>query len=137
MTKDEPTGRIVRFLWFVGGTFFLAIGMVGVAVPILPTTPFLLLAAACYLRSSKRMYDWMMTNRVFGKHLKDYYERRCISKRMRVGTIVFLWVVIGISALFFTDELWLRALLVVVAVAVSLHVATIGPKKRKDSKNTS
>lgn len=132
---DRQAGRLVKSLWFAAGTFFLAIGLIGVAIPILPTTPFLLLAAACYLRSSKRMYDWMMTNKVFGKYLSDYYEGRGISWRVKVGTIAFLWIVISTSAVFFTDELWLRVVLVLVAVAVSVHVATIRPKRKGSEKS--
>lgn len=125
----ERAKGLAKPLWFAAGTFFLAIGILGVALPILPTTPFLLLAAACYLRSSKRMYDWMMTNKVFGRHLRDYYEGRRISWKVKVGTIAFLWMVISITVMFFTDELWLRALLIVIAVAVTAHVATIRPKR--------
>ncbi|MBN1676998.1 MAG: YbaN family protein [Candidatus Thermoplasmatota archaeon] len=132
----DPTGcngqarGLARSLWSAAGTFFLAIGVVGVAVPILPTTPFLLLAAVCYLRGSKRMYDWMMSNRAFGKYLCDYREGRGIPLRVKVGTIAFLWIAISTSAVFFTDEPWLRAVLFVVAIAVSIHVATIKQKKR-------
>lgn len=121
---------LAKSLWFAAGTLFLAIGLVGVAVPILPTTPFLLLAAACYLRSSKRMYDWMMTNKIFGRYLREYHEGRGVPVRVKVGTIAFLWIVISITAVFFVDELWLRALLVIIAIAVSLHIATIRPRKQ-------
>ncbi len=133
-SDQGPTPRevkgLVKSLWFAAGTLFLTIGIVGVALPILPTTPFLLLAAVCYLRGSKRMYDWMMTNKVFGRYLRDYYEGRGMSSKVKLGTITFLWVAISITAIFFTDELWLRMLLMTVAVVVSAHVATIRPRRR-------
>jgi len=127
----RPAEGVSKALWFVAGTLLLSIGLVGVALPILPTTPFLLLAAACYLRSSKRMYDWMMTNRVFGKYLRAYHEGTGIPARVKVGAIAFLWAAIVTSAVFFTDEVWLRAVLVVIAVAVSIHIATIRPRSQK------
>lgn len=120
-----------RLLWSAAGTFFLVIGVIGIAVPVLPTTPFLLLAAACYLRGSRRMYDWMMTNKVFGTHLRNYYEGKGVSWRVKASAIIFLWVVISITAIFFTSQLWIRALLVIIAAAVSIHVATIRPKRRR------
>ncbi len=120
--------RIAKALWSAAGTFFLVIGIIGIAVPVLPTTPFLLLAAACYLRGSKRMYDWMMTNRVFGKYLRDYHEGRGVSWRVKASATAFLWIVILTTAIFFTDKLWLRLVLVVVAVAVSAHIVMIRPK---------
>jgi len=82
------------------------------------------------------MYDWMMTNKVFGRYLRDYYEGRGIPLRVRVGTIAFLWLVISITAVFFTDEQWLRLLLVIIAAAVSVHIATIRPRKRAGKDTT-
>jgi len=130
VSAPEQVKGLAKPLWFAAGTIFLGIGIVGIALPILPTTPFLLLATACYLRSSKRMYDWMMANRVFGRHLRDYQEGRGMSWKAKVGVIAFLWMAISITVMFFTDELWLRALLMVIAVAVTAHVATIRPKQR-------
>ena len=126
----DTLGALSKPLWFVAGTMSLAIGLIGVVLPILPTTPFLLLAAACYMRSSRRMYDWMMKNRVFGKYLSDYRDGRGLSWKVRLATIAFLWTVILTSAFFFTDQLWLRVLLIAIAVAVSLHIATIRPGAR-------
>lgn len=119
---------VAKVFWSAAGTFFLVIGIIGIALPILPTTPFLLLAAACYLRGSKRMHDWMMTNKLFGTHLRNYCEGKGTSRSVKVSAIAFLWAVITVSAVFFTSQLWLKLLLVVIAVTVSIHISTIKPR---------
>ncbi len=123
---DARTG-IRRTLWTLAGTFFLCLGVVGIAIPLLPTTPFLLLAAACYLRGSARMHSWMMTNKVFGEYLRNYAEGRGVSWRVKTSTVAFLWAVIGLSAAFATESAVVRIGLVVIAIAVSVHVLRIRP----------
>ena len=123
-------GRLRRTLLLVAGSVFLTLGMVGIAVPVLPTTPFLILAAICYGRSSLRCYRWLTTNRVFGRHLDDYLHGRGISWRVKAGTLAFLWVVIVCTAVFFVDALWLRILLFVIAVGVTAHVVTLKSRGR-------
>lgn len=119
------SGRLQRTILLVAGSIFLVVGMVGVAVPVLPTTPFLILAAICYGRSSIRCYRWLTTNRVFGRHLDDYLHGRGVSWKVKASTLVFLWVVITCSAVFFVDALWLRILLFVIAAGVTVHVVTL------------
>jgi len=114
-----------RILWSAAGTLFLCLGVVGIAIPLLPTTPLLLLAAACYLRGSKRMHRWMLTNKVFGRYLREYSEGRGIPLRIKLGTISLLWIVIGISAVAATDDTVIRALLLAVAAAVTIHILRI------------
>lgn len=103
----------------------MAVGSVGVIVPVLPTTPFLILAAWCYARSSQRCYRWLMDNRVFGRYLCDYLQGRGVPRRVKAVALGFLWVVLGVSAVFFTDKLWVRIVLGVVAVGVTVHVVAV------------
>lgn len=114
-----------RVVLLISGTVFLAVGAAGVVIPILPTTPFLIVAAWCYARSSQRCYRWLTGNRVFGRHLCDYLQGRGVPARVKAVTLGFLWVVMGVSAAFFTDRLWLRILLGVIALAVTVHVLLI------------
>lgn len=113
----------VRILLVACGTLCVALGVLGMFVPILPTTPFLLLAAACYSRSSPRVYQWLMTNRWCGAYIRNYREGRGITPRHKIATIVVLWLVIGYTAGFVATPGWLRLLLLVIAVAVSVHLA--------------
>jgi uncharacterized membrane protein YbaN (DUF454 family) len=116
------SSRLGRTLFLVAGSVSLAVGVVGVVVPILPTTPFLILTAICYARGSSRGYRWLVTNRLFGRYLNDYLCGRGVSWRVKAGALVLLWGVIAVTAVFFTERLWLRMLLPAIAVAVTVHV---------------
>jgi uncharacterized membrane protein YbaN (DUF454 family) len=117
-----------RYLLIALGTICLAIGIVGIFTPILPTTPFLLLAAFCYLRSSARFHRWLMNNRVFGGYIRSYTEGRGIPLKVKLFTIALLWTTIGISIWLVANTI-VTAVLLVVAVGVTLHIAFIRAKK--------
>lgn len=117
--------RVTRAILIVIGTASLAVGIVGVFVPILPTTPFLLLSAACYIRSSKRFYNWLISNRLFGDYVRNYIEQRGVPLRLKVSSLALLWIAIGCSAAFATDTLWVRIVLVVIAIAVTAHILSL------------
>jgi len=101
------------------------LGIVGVFVPILPTTPFLLLAATCYMRSSKRFYRWLTNNRVFGAYVRNYIEGRGMPVGTKVFTILLLWLAIGLSATFAVQSLVIRIILICVAVGVTVHIVLV------------
>ena len=114
-----------RRLLVAAGTLCTGLGIVGVFVPILPTTPFLLLAAACYMRSSERFYRWLTNNRVFGAYVRNYIEGRGMPLRIKVFTIFLLWLAIGLSATFAVQSLVIRVILISVAVGVTIHIVLI------------
>ena len=116
-------------LLIVAGTVSTAIGIIGIVLPVLPTTPFLLLAAACYLRSSERFYRWLITNRLFGTYIRNYIEGRGMPLMTKIITLLVLWVAIGISAAIGTQSFILRIVLAVVAVGVTLHIILLKVKK--------
>lgn len=83
--------RLHRPILLAAGLLCLAIGALGLFVPLLPTTPFLLLAAACFSRSSRRMHTWLLGNRIFGPILRDWEERGAIAPRVkRISTLLML-----------------------------------------------
>lgn len=127
---NPPRSRALRAVLLALGSLFLGLGIVGVVVPVLPTTPFLILAAVCYARSSVRCYRWLITNRVFGRYLDDYLQGRGVSWRVKAGALVFLWAVISVSALVFAGALWLRIVLFVIALGVTAHLVMLKGKKR-------
>lgn len=92
---------LVRFLWVAAGSVFLALGTLGIFLPVLPTTPFLLLTAACYARGSKRFYSWLLSNRFFGRYIRDWREHRSLPLKTKVTILVLLWGVIIVTSLFF------------------------------------
>ena len=116
---------LVRGLLILAGTLSLAIGLIGILIPILPTTPFLLLAAACYLRGSRRMHDWLLNNRWLGEYIRNYREGRGIRARTKVIIILLLWTTIGYSILYIAGHLAIQLLLMVIASGVTIHVLTI------------
>ncbi|MCP4151705.1 MAG: DUF454 domain-containing protein, partial [bacterium] len=94
------------------------------------TTPFLLLAAACYFRSSKKFYDWLLSNKWLGHYIKDYREKRGISLKVKIISITLLWVTISLSGLFATSLLWVRLLLLAVATGVTIHLTRLKTLKK-------
>lgn len=128
--QDTPTfGKQLspwkRGLLVVAGTLSLGLGILGIPLPLLPTTPFLLLSAWCYARSSERFYYWLINHRVFGRHIRNYREQRGMSRKLKWYTIGLLWLTIGISATFAVSLWWVRALLLVIAVGVTLHINSL------------
>jgi uncharacterized membrane protein YbaN (DUF454 family) len=118
-----------RRLLIAAGTLCAGLGIIGVFVPILPTTPFLLLAAACYMRSSERFYQWLINNRIFGAYVRNYIEGRGMPIRIKVFTILLLWLTIGLSITFAVQNLVIRIILICIAVGVTVHIALI--RKRR------
>ena len=119
--KNKKTKKkLLRIILITSGTLFLGIGIIGVFIPVLPTTPFLLISAALYARSSERFYNWLINNGIFGRYIKSYRDGKGIPLRIKIITITLLWIIIGCSAVFATDKLWLRIILVVIAVGVKL-----------------
>jgi uncharacterized protein len=125
----------VKILLITTGTFFIGVGLIGIFIPVLPTTPFLLISAALYVRSSVRFYNWLINNKIFGRFIKDYREGKGIPLRLKTITIVLLWMTIGCSAIFAIDILWVRFLLVIIAIGVTIHIIRIRPKKNISFKN--
>jgi uncharacterized membrane protein YbaN (DUF454 family) len=107
----------------------VAIGVIGIFVPILPTTPFLLLAAACYLRSSPRFHRWLMNNRLFGTYIRNYTEGRGIPIKVKLFTIALLWLTIGIS-IWLAANLIVTVILLIVATGVTIHIICIRARKK-------
>lgn len=117
--------KIKRTIYIILGSLCVVFGVVGVFVPVLPTTPFLLLAAWFFTHSSDRFYQWLITNRWFGSYIRNYREGRGIPLGQKVISISLLWLTIGSSVIFIIDQWWLRGLLLFIAVGVSYHLITI------------
>lgn len=112
---------VTRALLILGGTVSLAVGIAGVFLPLLPATPFLLLASACYVRSSDRMHRWLMEHKHLGMYIRAFRERRGMPMRAKVVTLVLLWASMAYS-IYRVDILAVRILLVVIAVGVTVLV---------------
>lgn len=122
MFKIQPMNSVVKVLFIVGGTLSVALGMLGIILPVLPTTPFLLLAAFCYARSSARLHEWLLTNRWFGEYLKNYYKGRGMRFRDKVLALVLMWTSVGWTVLYAISFWWGKLLLLVVALSITVHL---------------
>ena len=107
------------------GLISLGIGAVGVFVPLLPTTPFLLIAAACFLRSSERLYQWLMNHRIFGSYIRNYREHRAMSISAKIWVISLLWITLGYSILQVVQVLFIQIILFLIALGVTIHIITL------------
>jgi uncharacterized membrane protein YbaN (DUF454 family) len=127
---NQPISKPVQILLISSGSFFVGVGIAGIFIPVLPTTPFLLISAALYARSSTRFYSWLVNNGIFGRFIKDYREGKGIPLKLKIITIALLWITIGCSAIFAVDIWWVRVILVIIAVGVTIHIARIKPVKK-------
>jgi len=122
---------LLRSLLIVSGTVCVGLGMLGIFLPLLPTTPFLLLAAACYIRSSEKFYRWLIANRWFGRYIRNYREGRGVPLSTKVMAISLLWITIGYSAFFVVDILAVRILLILIAAGVTAHLVLLKTYRRE------
>lgn len=113
------------------GTLSLALGIVGILVPGLPTTPFLILSAGLYLRSSKKMYNWMLSNRYVGSYLANYYNNKGMSMKMKIYAILIMWAMITCSLVFFIEETLSQILLLVIGGIGTIVMGFIVPTIKK------
>ena len=120
--------RIRNALLVVLGFLLLGLGIVGIALPVLPTTPFVLLAAACFSLGSKTCYAWLRKNRIFGQYIENYRTKQGISLWLKISSIAFLWTGLIISMVI-VQTLWIYVMLGIVGCAVTIHLLLIKTKK--------
>lgn len=117
--------QIRRMLLIALGTFFVLLGVVGIFVPLIPTTSPLLVAAWCYARSSPRFYHWLLNNPWFGAYIRNYREGRGLPARSKAVTLATLWLGIGATVLLIQPRWWVDLLLLAVAVGVTIHIVML------------
>ncbi len=117
--------KLRRRLFVVAGTIALGLGVVGIIVPVLPTTPFLLLAAMCYMRGSRRLYNALLCNRFVGEYVRNYLEGRRMSLKIKIWTLSLLWTAMVCTAVWATNSLAIRIVLAVVLVGVTIHILLV------------
>ncbi len=119
--------RIKQFMWIALGTMALAIGVIGIVVPVLPTTPFLLLTSFCYLRGSRSLHNWLLNHRLFGPIIADYVTHRAISRRTKIVALTTLWFSLVLSMIM-VQRLYLYGLLTTIGSIASIHILKIQEK---------
>jgi uncharacterized protein len=110
-----------KALLVTAGSICIVLAVLGVFLPLLPTTPFLLLASACYVRSSERLHGWLMGNRLLGGYIRNFKERRGIPLRAKVTTVALLWLPL-LYSVYRLDILWLELVLVLMGLVWSVLI---------------
>ncbi len=95
----------------IAGSISLGLGVLGIILPLLPTTPLLLLAAACYVRSSEKLYNWLITNKYFGSYIQNYRDGKGIPLKAKVIGVSLLWLAMSYTILFVVPLLSIKLLL--------------------------
>jgi uncharacterized membrane protein YbaN (DUF454 family) len=120
---------IYRVAYLISGFLLVAIGVIGIFLPLLPTTIFLILASACFVKSSPKANEWLKNNKFLGPYLKNYQDKTGLTIRSKIITITFLWLSILFSAFYLTDEFYIKIILLAIAIGVSIHLALVKTNK--------
>jgi uncharacterized membrane protein YbaN (DUF454 family) len=133
----EQGRKLVRTLWLIAGTICVMLGAIGIILPILPTTPFLLAAAACYYKSSEKMHKWLLNNKWFGEYIRNYTEGKGFTKKTKITALTVLWATISLSMVFMLDRILpanlvipLQLVMMAMGVAVSIHILRLPTFKK-------
>lgn len=126
--KQIHLREVIRILLISLGFIYVGLGFAGIFLPVLPTTPFLLLSAALFAKSSPRFYKWLLQNKWFGSYIHNYRNGKGIPFKSKVIAISFLWFTIFVSICFFITNNYVRIALIAIAMAVSIYLISIKAK---------
>ena len=137
MTKQDYSAEMrkhnsltVRMVFLGLGTLFVALGIAGIFLPVLPTTPFMLLAAACYARASTRFYNWLLNNRHFGPTILEWRRYRSIPSRVKLTAILLMAATLSVSIVFFVPWMELQIALAIFGVLLGAYLYHIPSRDR-------
>lgn len=122
----------MKTIYIILGSISLGLGILGIFLPLLPTTPFLLLTAALYFKGSPRLYQWLIAHKRLGPYILNYRENKAITVTTKIISVSMLWATILICIFFVTDALWLRLVLCAVLIGVTIHLLTFKTLKKED-----
>lgn len=119
----------LRWLYIILGTISLILGVIGIFLPLLPTTPFLLLTAYLYFKSSPKAYNWLISQKYLGPYIINFREKKIIPVRAKVFSISLMWACIIYCVIFVVEKLWMRILLIAIVVGVTIHILSFKSKE--------
>jgi uncharacterized membrane protein YbaN (DUF454 family) len=122
----------MRIVLLTIGWISLGLGAIGLFVPVLPTTPFVLLAAACFLRSSERLHRWLVEHPTFGTHIADYLEGKGLTRRTKIVALATLWGSVAVSTIFFVPLPIADAIIVAIAAGVTIYLLNLPTSSDED-----
>lgn len=123
----------MRIFLIIVGSVSLVLGVLGTFLPMLPTTPFLLLSAAAWVKASPSLYEWLINHRVFGEYIRNFREYRAIPLRVKIISVSLVWLTIGYCIFAVVDEWWwAQVLMFLLATAISWHILSFKTLKKKN-----
>ena len=129
-TFKPEKNKLIRFLWILLGSLFVGIGYLGIFVPGLPTTIFLILAAGCYIRSSQRLYNWLINNKLFGQYIKDYYEGKGMPRKSKIVALSMIIIFCSFAIFFVVEKILIDAIIFLAGLAGILFITLRVPTKK-------
>ncbi len=117
--------RFNKFLLITAGIISVFLAFLGIFLPILPTTPFLLLAAFLFSKSSDKFYNWLINNKFFGSFIKNYRDGKGVSRQAKFISLTSLWLVMGSTIIYAIHIIYIKILLLLIAIAVTVHLFKI------------
>ena len=112
----------MKIIFIISGSIALALGIMGIFMPLLPTTPFLLLAAALFFRSSPRLYEWLLNQKHLGPYIRNFREYKAIPLRAKIISVSMVWLTLLYCAYILHSQPWLSALMIALARAITWHI---------------
>ena len=114
----------MKYLLIFLGSLSLALGVIGIILPVLPTTPFLLLAAALYVRSSEKLYQWLINQKYLGNYIRNFREHKAIPLHAKIISISMTWITLTYCSITVSEQIWVKALFLILATTITWHILT-------------
>lgn len=121
----------MKHLYTFLGSVSLVLGIVGIFLPLLPTTPFLLLSAALWMKGSPRMYDWLTNHKHLGPYIRNFREYKAIPMRAKVISVALVWITLLYCTFFLFENPWMRAAFIALAAGISWHILSYRTMRTK------
>ena len=112
----------MKYLLIILGSLSLALGVIGIFLPVLPTTPFLLLSAALYVRSSEKLYQWLINQKYLGTYIRNFREHHAIPLRAKIISITMIWITLIYCSITISNIIWIKLMFIALAIAVTRHI---------------
>jgi uncharacterized protein len=122
LTQKIAKNKFVRSLLLIAGFISILFAILGIFLPLIPTTPLVLLAAYFFGKSSQKFHTWLINNKMFGKYIKNYQDGKGLSRRSKITAITSMWAVLIISGIWATEIMFVRIILGVVGIGVTIHL---------------
>ncbi|MBQ5836511.1 MAG: YbaN family protein [Alistipes sp.] len=124
----------MRIFLIIVGCVSLVLGILGMFLPLLPTTPFLLLSAAAWVKASPALYQWLLNHKVFGEYIRNFREHRAIPLRAKIVSVSLVWLTIGYCIFAVVDEWWwAQVLMTLLAIGISWHILSFKTLKKAEN----